>query len=90
MNIGYSQDVDMEAYRQINLRLHDLFSKGDLFKIGTYFIDEPGQHFNITLIVNGISDPIEAPDDYKTESIYRMLLRKWQGFAEKGKRRFHL
>src|SRR5699024_7541446 len=89
LNIGYARDVDMEAYRQINLRLHDLFSKADLFKIGTYFMDEPGQHFNITLLVNGIRDPIKAPDDYKRLSKYRMFFRKWQGLAEKGKKRFH-
>ncbi|WP_164667275.1 cell division protein FtsZ [Virgibacillus doumboii] len=85
LNIGYARDVDMEAYRQINLRLHDLFSKADLFKIGTYFMDEPGQHFNITLLVNGIRDPIDTPDDFKKLSKYRTLFRKWQGLTKKGR-----
>jgi cell division protein FtsZ len=89
LNIGYARDVDMEAYRQINLRLHDLFSKADLFKIGTYFMDEPGRHFNITLMVNGISDPIEAPDHYKKLSKYRTFIGKWRRITEKGKRRLH-
>ncbi|GEL76372.1 cell division protein FtsZ [Tenuibacillus multivorans] len=88
INIGYTRDVNMETFRQINLRLHDLFSKADLFKIGSHFIDEPGERFKITLIVNGIEDPIEAPDDYKKLSRYMNLFRKWQRFAEKGKRRF--
>jgi len=87
LNIGYARDVDMEAYRQINLRLHDFFSKADLFKIGTYFIDEPGSHFNITLMVNGINDPIQPPDHYKKLSKYKIIFGKWQGLAEKGKSR---
>lgn len=90
INIGYTRDVDMETFRQINLRLHDLFSKADIFKIGSYFIDEPGQRFIITLVVNGISDPIETPNDYKKLPRYKEYVRKWQRLIEKGKRRFHL
>ncbi|WP_170287546.1 cell division protein FtsZ [Aquibacillus halophilus] len=85
INIGYTQEVDMEAFRQINLRLHDLFSKADLFKLGSYFIDEPGQRLKITLLVNGIDDPIDTPDDYKKLPKYKELFRKWQILAEKGK-----
>ncbi|GAA0334885.1 hypothetical protein GCM10008967_27130 [Bacillus carboniphilus] len=90
INIGYTRGVDMEAFRQINLRLHDLFSKADIFKIGSYFIDEPGQRFKITLIVNGISDPVEAPNDYKKLSRYKEFIRKWQRLTEKGKKRIEL
>lgn len=88
VNIGYARDVDMNAYRQINLRLHDLFSKADLFKIGTYYLDEPGEHFHITLMVNGLNDPIEVPDGYKKQSGYQWFQRKVKRFAEKSKRRF--
>lgn len=87
LNIGYARDVDMEAYRQINLRFHDLFSKADVFKIGTYFMDEPGNHFNITLIVNGISDPVKKPDDYTKMSKYRTILGKGLGIIERRKRK---
>ncbi|UFT99280.1 cell division protein FtsZ [Radiobacillus kanasensis] len=77
INIGYTRDMDMEAFRQINLRLHDLFSKADLFKLGSYFMDEPGQRFKITLLVNGIEDPIAAPTDYKKIPKYKDLFKKW-------------
>jgi cell division protein FtsZ len=86
LNIGYARDVDMEAYRQINLRLHDLFSKADLFKIGTYLMDEPGRRFHITLMVNGINDPIKLPEHFKKMPKYRALLQKWHGITGKGKR----
>jgi cell division protein FtsZ len=89
INIGYTRNADMEAFRQINLRLHDLFSKADLFKLGSYFIDEPGQRFTITLLVNGIDDPIDTPDDYKKVPRYKELLRKWQLWTEKGKEKVH-
>ncbi|MDC3413837.1 cell division protein FtsZ [Aquibacillus sp. 3ASR75-11] len=85
INIGYTRDVDMEAFRQINLRLHDLFSKADLFKLGSYFIDEPGQSFKITLLVNGIDDPIETPGDYKKVPKYRGVLHKWKILIDKAK-----
>ncbi|MET3699406.1 cell division protein FtsZ [Bacillus oleivorans] len=90
INIGYTRDVDMETFRQINLRLHDLFSKADLFKIGSYFIDEPGKHFKITLLVNGISDPIDTPNNYKKLSRFKDLLIKFQRLTEIGRRRFKL
>ncbi|MFS0672148.1 cell division protein FtsZ [Ornithinibacillus sp. 179-J 7C1 HS] len=79
LNIGYTRGVDMEAFRQINLRLNDLFDKADLFKIGSYFIDEPGQRFRITLLVNGLDDPIENPkvSSNKTTTKYRNFIRKW-------------
>lgn len=65
INIGYTQGVDMDAFRQINLRLHDMFHKADLFKMGTYFIDEPGRHFKITLLINGMEDPYPRPENMK-------------------------
>ncbi|WP_047986001.1 FtsZ/tubulin family protein [Ornithinibacillus californiensis] len=79
INIGYTREVDMEAFRQINLRLNDLFDKAELFKIGSYFIDEPGQRFKITLLVNGIQDPIETPilSDKKPSIKYKNFIRKW-------------
>ena len=90
INIGYTRDVDMETFRQINLRLHDLFSKAELFKIGSYYIDEPGKHFKITLLVNGISDPIETPEHSQKLSRIKDVLIRLQRFTEKGKRRFKL
>ncbi|WP_175614946.1 cell division protein FtsZ [Piscibacillus halophilus] len=89
INIGYTRDVNMESFRQINLRLHDLFSKADLFKIGSYFINEPGERFRITLIVNGLNDPISIPDDYKL-SKYHEIITKCKRSIEKGKRRLNL
>ncbi|MFD1038783.1 cell division protein FtsZ [Virgibacillus byunsanensis] len=90
INIGYTHDVDMEAFRQINLRLHDLFSKADIFKLGSYFMDEPGQHFKISLVVNGINDPVKAPDNFKKLSKHNGLLRKWQHLTEKAKSRVQI
>lgn len=84
INIGYTRDVDMEAFRQINLRLHDLFSKADLFKLGSYLIDEPGQTFRITLLVNGMDDPIEAPHEFKEIPKQRGLFSKWEHWVEYG------
>ncbi|MEN2465097.1 cell division protein FtsZ [Ornithinibacillus sp. JPR2-1] len=79
INIGYTRDVDMEAFRQINLRLNDLFDKADLFKIGSYLIDKPGHLFNISLLVNGIQDPVDAPikSNKNTFSKYKKVIRKW-------------
>ncbi|WP_054752830.1 hypothetical protein [Piscibacillus salipiscarius] len=90
INIGYTQDVNMESFRQINLRLHDLFSKADLFKIGSYFINEPGERFKITLIVNGLKDPVSLPLNDKPSSTYHELKMKWKRGIEKGKRRLTL
>lgn len=80
----------MDAFRQINLRLHDLFSKADLFKLGSYFIDEPGHRFKISLLVNGINDPIAIPSDYKKFPKYKGLLKKCKDLAEKGKEKVHV
>jgi cell division protein FtsZ len=80
LNIGYTRDVDMETFRQINLRLNDLFDKAELFKIGSYFMDEPGQRFKITMLVNGLSDPVKMPEEEKNKpssSKYRNFIRKW-------------
>ncbi|WP_188207889.1 FtsZ/tubulin family protein [Alkalibacillus aidingensis] len=90
INIGYTRGVNMEMFRQLNLRLHDLFSKAEPFKIGSYFIDEPGERFKITLVVNGIEDPVDVPDNYKELSKYKELYFKWQRLIEKGKRRLQL
>ncbi|MFD2043464.1 cell division protein FtsZ [Ornithinibacillus salinisoli] len=87
INIGYTRDVDMEAFRQINLRLNDLFSKADLFKLGSYFIDEPGQQFIITLLVNGIKDPVVTPVVDKKMPKYKELFKKWQNYSEGGKKK---
>ncbi|GGA81287.1 cell division protein FtsZ [Ornithinibacillus halotolerans] len=79
INIGYTGEVDMEAFKQINLRLNDLFDKAELFKIGSYFINEPGHKFRITLLVNGLSDPVETPivKNKKTRSKYKNFIQKW-------------
>ncbi|WP_042148697.1 cell division protein FtsZ [Paucisalibacillus sp. EB02] len=79
INIGYTRDVDMETFRQINLRLNDLFDKAELFKIGSYFMDEPGQRFIITMLVNGLKDPVEMPEAVikKPSSKYKNFIRKW-------------
>lgn len=92
INIGYTQEVDMDAFRQINLRLNDLFSKADLFKLGSYFINEPGHRFKITLLVNGINDPLAAPDDFRSfhKAKAKALLKKCKDLAEKGKEKVHL
>lgn len=90
INFGYTREVDMDAFRQINLRLHDLFSKADLFKLGSYFIDEPGQRFKITMLVNGMHDPIEIPADYKQLPKYKGFLKKWQQLAEKSFKKIQL
>lgn len=66
ISIGYTRDVDMETFRQINLRLNDLFHKADLFKIGSRFMDEPGQRIKVTLLVNGLADPF-PPSEAKQE-----------------------
>ncbi|WP_010098773.1 hypothetical protein [Ornithinibacillus scapharcae] len=79
INIGYTREVDMEAFKQINLRLNDLFDKADLFKIGTYLMDEPGRLFKISLLVNGIEDPVEAPlpPNKKPYTKYKNFIKKW-------------
>jgi len=80
INIGYTREVNMDMFRQINLRL----------KIGSYFIDEPGESFKITLIVNGIQDPVEIPNEYKRPFKYHELFKKWYRLAEKGSRRLSI
>ncbi len=65
VNIGCAKDVDLDAFRQMNLRLNDLFHKTDLVKLGMYYMDEPGERFRVTLLVNGIEDPFERPEEMK-------------------------
>lgn len=86
INIGYTQDVDMDSFRQINLRLHDLFHKADLFKLGTYFINEPGSRFKITLLVGGIEHPYPMPEDMsKLAPKSLWLKRKWDKMIQQTK-----
>ncbi|SET20729.1 cell division protein FtsZ [Salinibacillus kushneri] len=88
LNIGYTQGVDMEAYRQINLRLHDMFHKADLVKLGSYYINKPGKQFKITLLVNGIEDPFPKPEHFSKTSTSTTALwfkKKWEGLFKKGK-----
>ena len=86
INIGCTRGVNMESYKQMNLRLHDLFHKADLFKLGTYFIDEPGHKFRITLLINGIQDPIPRPENMKKVNTYpSKLKRKWKTTLQKGR-----
>ena len=90
VNIGYTRDTDMNAFQQINLRLHDLFSKADLFKLGSYFINEPGDQFKITLLVNGIKDPVKKPENYKKLSKYNEFVRKIQNLTDLGKNKLKI
>lgn len=85
VNIGCAKDVDMAAFQQINLRINDLFHKTDLLKLGTYYIDEPGRRFKITLVVNGIKDPYPRPQNMKgIQSRHLWVKRKWEQFSEKS------
>lgn len=88
MNIGCSRDVQMTSFQQINLRLNDLFHKCELFKLGTYFLDEPGNRFRITLIVNGIKDPYPRPQTFRGFKWQRLWLR--QRLAAVSQRGRHL
>jgi cell division protein FtsZ len=82
IQIGYARDVEMDSFRQINLRLNDLFHKADVFKIGTYFIDEPGHHFRITLLVNGLKDPFPCPDNLKGGFLQSLSFKRmWSTMA---------
>ncbi|GAX91192.1 cell division protein FtsZ [Effusibacillus lacus] len=79
INIGCTKDVDMVSFQQINLRLNDLFHKTDLFKLGTYLMDEPGPRFKITLIVNGMKDPFPQPEKMKKLITQRLWFKKkWE------------
>ncbi|HZG17585.1 MAG TPA: cell division protein FtsZ [Candidatus Bathyarchaeia archaeon] len=87
ISIGYTRDVDMESFRQINLRLNDLFHKADLFKIGSRYIDEPGQRIKITLLVNGLADPFPLSDDMKPNKLPAFSLhKKWRPKLLLGKK----
>jgi cell division protein FtsZ len=79
INIGYTREVDMETFRQINLRLNDLFDKAELFKIGSYCMDEPGQKFKITMLVNGLNDPVEMQKEAvkRPNGKYKKFIQKW-------------
>ncbi|MCD8509039.1 MAG: cell division protein FtsZ [Bacillus sp. (in: Bacteria)] len=85
INIGYGQDVDMEAFRQINLRLNDLFHKAEIFKLGSYLINEQGSKLKITLIANGISDPYTKPENIKTVPFYKYwVMETWDKLTRTG------
>ncbi|WP_102026342.1 cell division protein FtsZ [Salirhabdus sp. Marseille-P4669] len=86
MNIGYTKEVHMEAFKNINLRLNDMFHKADLVKLGTYLMNEPGNRFRITMLVNGIDDPFPQPENFKsTHSSPFWIKRKWELMLKKGK-----
>ncbi|MDG5789696.1 cell division protein FtsZ [Evansella sp. AB-P1] len=86
INIGYSQDVDMNAFRQINLRLNDLFHKAEIFKLGSYLMNTSGSNLKITIMANGISDPFSRPRKLKSERLYRYwLLDQWEKVTKLGK-----
>lgn len=83
VNIGCTKNVDMASFQQINLRLNDLFHKADLFKLGTYMIDEPGHRFKITLILNGMKDPYPRPEHMQKFSVPRHWIKgKWEWIAK--------
>ncbi|WP_407272950.1 cell division protein FtsZ [Radiobacillus sp. PE A8.2] len=86
INIGYSQDVNMEAFRHINLRLHDMFHKAELVKLGSYFMKKPGNRFKITILVSGIEDPFPKPDDFGKLPLPSLWFkRKWELIQRRGK-----
>lgn len=86
VNIGYSKEVDMSAYQQISLRLNDLFHKAEIFKMGSYLLDEPGCILKITLLVNGIDDPYARPEQMSKTVMTRMWLqRKFEQLTYKTK-----
>ncbi|MRG86314.1 FtsZ/tubulin family protein [Salinibacillus xinjiangensis] len=88
LNIGFTRDVDMDSYRQINLRLHDMFHKADLVKLGSYFMNETGKRFKITILINGIDDPYPQPKQLKQPPKVSFksdwLKEKWDRLIEKG------
>lgn len=63
VNIGYSSDVDMSLFQQMNLRLTDLFHKADLFKLGTHYLEDADARFTVTILVSGLADPVPRPRD---------------------------
>ena len=83
--IGCSRNVGMDTFQLMNLRFNDLFHKCELFKLGTYFFDAPaGNHFRITLMVNGISDPYpQILHRFQKQRLW--LMRQWHLMAYKGK-----
>jgi cell division protein FtsZ len=86
INVGYTNDVEMNTFRQINLRLNDLFNKAEIFKLGSYQINESGSRLKITLMVNGISDPFTRPGSMKKATMYRYwFMRKWEKLSQKGR-----
>ncbi|MBU9722037.1 MULTISPECIES: cell division protein FtsZ [Bacillaceae] len=86
VNIGYTNDVDMDAFRQINLRINDLFHKMEIFKIGSYLMDKPGRRLKITVMANGIVDPFEQKEDTKNLPLYRYwFANKWRKVTQKEK-----
>jgi cell division protein FtsZ len=86
INVGYTNEVEMDTFRQINLRLNDLFNKAEIFKLGSYQINEAGSRLRITLMVNGISDPFKRPDRIKQGNLYQYwFMRKWEKLSQKGR-----
>ncbi len=63
VNIGYSREVDMSLFQQMNLRLTDLFHKADLFKLGTHYMEDADTRFTVTILVSGLADPAPRPRD---------------------------
>jgi cell division protein FtsZ len=76
INIGYTRSVDLRAFQQMNLRLTDLFHKADLFKLGTYLLDDPGYRFRITLMVSGLQHPFPRPDTLPRFQVPRLWFRR--------------
>jgi cell division protein FtsZ len=86
INIGYTSEVDMGSFKNINLRLTDMFHKADLVKLGTYLMDEPGYRFKITMLVNGLDDPYPKPSHFKAYYSSSMKLKqRWELILKKGK-----
>jgi cell division protein FtsZ len=84
IHIGCSKHVDMTSFQQINLRLNDLFHKAELFKLGTYTMEEPGKRISITLLVTGLQDPYPRPETMnRFYPSKQWLQRKWKSIVKK-------
>lgn len=85
INVGYTADVNMNSFQQINLRLSDLFHKAEIFKLGSYMMNQSPSRLKISLIVNGIQDPYEQQRRINKGFMYRYWwMHKWDKVLKKG------
>ncbi|MCA1029669.1 cell division protein FtsZ [Bacillus timonensis] len=85
IQMNCSDNVDMDEFRQVNLRLHDLFHKAELFKLGTEVVTDAPTRFKITVLVNGLKDPFQRPEPTQQHVLERVLMKgKWWGSMKKN------